>query len=84
MKYIVITRSAPAQSAPSGDGETRSASAGGMPTISDAAVKTLCIRLHQLYAEAVSNPFYTVGEELGDAYEGKARLAVVEAGPAAS
>ena len=82
MKYIVITRSMSATA--SGDGDARSGASAGVPTMSDAAVRTLCIRLHQLYAEAVSNPFYTVGEELGDAYERKARLAVMETGAAAS
>lgn len=92
---ITRTVPATALLASTGDGETRmagaspgsaAAAAGGgsagssATTISDGAVRALCVRLHQIYADAVSNPFYTVGEELGDAYERKARQAVIDVG----
>jgi len=83
MKYIIITRSGAKGSggAASELGTELTVGASAAPgtatgPLSEMAVSALAQRLHQLYTEVLGNPFYTVGEELGDAYERKVRSAV--------
>ena len=71
MKYIIITRSGA-----KGGAEQGAEQPPATGPLSEVAVSMLAQRLHQLYTEVLSNPFYTVGEELGDAYERKVRSAV--------
>ena len=74
MKYIIITRSGAKGGAAAEQGAAEQPPATG--PLSEVAVSMLAQRLHRLYTEVLSNPFYTVGEELGDAYERKVRGAV--------